>query len=253
MSNKLKERISYTLADSYYKKWYKRWWGIIVIFLTILLILFVIYLTFLVFRDLNYFKQGKMYDRDTGTWFTEEQFKINQKDLADLISDDDPWLGTEEPFVTIIAYESFGCPVCKEEQPEISKLISNFSSLIRFIPKDFPNEGMHENVLNAHLAANCANEQGRYWDYRDILYKNQDDFTKTNLKVLAKDMGLNEGEFDLCLDDEVYAKEVRQDFASGVELDVIGTPSYFVNGTLIAGSLTYEKWQGIIGYILNNL
>ena len=66
-------------------------------------------------------------------------------------------------------------------------------------------------------------------------------------------MGLNEGEFDLCLDDEVYAKEVRQDFASGVELDVIGTPSYFVNGTLIAGSLTYEKWQGIIGYILNNL
>jgi protein-disulfide isomerase len=253
MSNKLKEKISSALAGSYYKKWYKRWWGIIIIFLIILLIIFVIYLTFLVVKDLNYFKQGKIYDKETAIWFTEDQFKMNQKDLADLMTDDDPWLGAEEPFVTIMAYESFGCPVCKDEQPEINKMISKFNPLVRFIVKDFPNEGMHENVFNAHLAANCANEQGKYWDYRDMLFENQDNFTKSNLKLLAEDLGLNEGEFKLCLDDEVYAKEIRQDFASGVELGVIGTPGYFINGTLISGSLTYEKWQGIIGYILNNL
>ena len=252
MGNKLKERISSALAGSYYKKWHKRWWGIILIFFIIMIIIFILFIAFLVVRDLNYFKQGKFYDKETNLWFTEQEFKTQQKDVADLMTEDDPWLGTEEPFVSILAYDSFGCPVCKEEQPEIKKMITNFSSLVRFIPKDFPTEGMHKDVLNAHLAANCANEQGKYWEYRDVLFLNQDDFTKNNLKVLAKNLGLNIDEFNYCLNEEKFIQEVRQDFATGAQLGVIGTPSYIVNGTLISGSLTYDKWRKIISYILNN-
>jgi protein-disulfide isomerase len=112
--------------------------------------------------------------------------------------------------------------------------------------------------MNAHLAASCANEQGKYWEFRDLLYANQateenpEYFSKENLSELSKQAGINNAQFKKCLDSEKYLQEIRQDVASGYNVKVVGTPSYIVNGSLIEGEIKYPVWEQIIGYIIKN-
>jgi protein-disulfide isomerase len=186
------------------------------------------------------------------------EFEDSQEKILDSITDDDPWLGAEEPVVYIVAYESFVCPYCQDNQEDIKQLIAKFGPLVRFVSKDFPTEGLHPNVLNAHLAATCANEQGKYWEYRDLLYanpatdENPQNFAKDTLVELSKQIGLNNSQFKKCLDEEKYLQEIKQDVASGYNVKVVGTPSYIINGSLIEGQIKYPVWEKIIGYILKN-
>ena len=130
-------------------------------------------------------------------------------------------------------------------------MINKFGNIVRFISKDFPTEGLHPNVFKAHLAASCANDQGSYWEYRNLLFKDQNNFTESNLKYLANNLGLNLEDFSVCLEDEKFSKEIRQDYSNGVQVGVVGTPSYLVNGELIPGAITYDIWEEIIALIIN--
>ena len=185
------------------------------------------------------------------SWISQDQFVANQKLVAEVVTEDDPWLGATEPLVFIVAYESLACPFCKADQPEIKKMLAEFGGVVRFVTKDFPTEGLHPDVFSAHLAAGCANEQGKYWEYRDLLFANQGNFKNDNLKKLAGQLGLNSRDFNQCLDQDKYNQEIRQDYASGVQVGAIGTPSYVVNGNLIPGSISFDMWKKIIAFILS--
>ena len=243
---KIQSRIDQTKVKSYFKSWYKRWWGRIVLILIFLAILFSIYFAWMFLNHLSHFNQGDIFDKASGTWVTAEQYQTSQKDAGQLMTEDDPWLGTDQPLIYILAYESFDCPYCKENQADIKLMMAKFSSLVRFIFKDFPTES----AFMAHLAANCAQEQEGFWEYHDILFANQGNFSKTELKQYAADLGLDTNQFDACLDSEKYSQEIRQDYAQGVNLDVVGTPSYIVNGQLVPGAINLALWEEIIGFIL---
>lgn len=251
VETKIKARMEDAVVKSYYKPWYKRWWGSVFMVAVGLLIVALVYFGFLTFNSIRHIQRGEIYNPEANLWMTPEQLADSQKLAADLLSDNDPWLGAEQPLVNIVAFEDFGCPFCQENQPDIKKMIGKFGSIIRFTVKDFPNEGLHQGAFDAHLAAGCANDQGRFWEYRDLLYKNQGDgFTRSQLKDLAKSLGLDMLQFNDCLDTDKHNQEVRQDYAAGVNMEVAGTPSYVVNGSLIPGEITYDKWEQIIGFIV---
>lgn len=257
LNTRIKQRLADAVVNSYYKVWHKRWWGRLLIILLVLISLAFMYLFYLVVQNISHLQKGDIYNKESRVWITPEQWRQSQQATTELLTDDDPWLGSEEPLVYVVAYESFGCPFCKDNQSDIKKLLQKFSPIVRFIVKDFPTEGMHPNVLNAHLAAGCANEQGKYWEYRDVLYANQattenpENFSKNNLNQLAKQVGMNMQQFELCLNQEKYNQEIRQDYASGVQAGAVGTPSYLINGNLIPGEIKFEVWEKIIAYIIN--
>lgn len=254
----MKRRLSQVVNKSYYKHWYKRWWGLAIIIFLILATASVVYLLVMIADNVRHIKNGDYKIAGSSTWLTKTQFEEGKEKILKSITDDDPWLGAEEPIIYIVAYESFGCPYSKDNQTDIKQVMAKFGPLVRYVTKDFPTEGLHPNVLNAHLAANCANEQGKYWDYRDLLYANQatqenpDFFSKENLSTLSKQADINNAQFKKCLDDEKFIQEIRQDAASGYNVKVVGTPSYVVNGSLIEGEIKFPVWEEIIGYILKN-
>lgn len=253
----MKKRLSQAVSKSYYVPWYRRWWGRAIFVFLFLVLASVAYLLVKVGNYYGHVKNGDTYISESGTWITKAQFEEGKTKILDSITDDDPWLGAKDPVIYVVAYESFGCPFCKDNQTDIKQLIAKFGTLVRYIAKDFPTEGLHPNVMNAHLAANCANEQGKYWEYRDLLYANQateehpEYFSKDNLVTLAKQIGINSAQFKKCLDSEKYLQEIKQDVASGYNIKVVGTPSYVVNGSLIEGEIKYSVWEKIIGFILN--
>lgn len=250
LENKIKERVSDAVAKSYYKPWHKRVSGRIFLIIIALIVILSIYFAIKVSIAYYHTKKGEIYNAELGIWLTQDQYIDNQKIAADIMTDDDPWLGAENPIVNVIVYESFACPFCQADQEILKRVMEKFAVVLRMTIRDYPTEGIHPGVFEAHLAAACANEQDVYWDYRDILFANQGSFDKKNLKLLAKNLGINISQFDKCLDDEKYASEIRQDYSEGVDLDIPGTPTYVINGAVLGGSRSYENWEEIIAYIL---
>jgi protein-disulfide isomerase len=104
----------------------------------------------------------------------------------------------------------------------------------------------------AAFAAECASEQGKFWEYHDKLFlkwlgENVGMYRKPNLKKFAVDLKLDTGRFDECLDSDKYASSIQDDIAEARQLRVPGTPTFFVNGKLLPiRSLDFEEFQRLI-------
>jgi protein-disulfide isomerase len=199
------------------------------------------------FKHIN---QGYIFNPELGIWVTYEQYQASQQSIGQIFTEDDPAQGADEPIIYIVAYESFGCPYCADNQADLKAMMEKFGSITKLVFKDFPTEGMHANVFDAHLAAGCAQDQDKFWEYHDVLFANQNDFSKGQLKQYAADLNLNMTEFNSCFDNEEHSQEIRQDYAQGVNLGAIGTPSYIINGQLVPGAIPFEVWEQIVGFIL---
>ena len=98
----------------------------------------------------------------------------------------------------------------------------------------------HPNAQKAAEAAECAGDQGKYFDMHDAIFENQASIDVSSLKGYAKTMGLDAGTFDSCLDSGEKAAEVAADMAAGSAAGVRGTPTFFVNGVKLVGAQPFQ-------------
>ena len=147
--------------------------------------------------------------------------------------------------IKIIEFSDFQCPVCKLNEPIIKEVIEKYGNDISFYYRNFPLPS-HKNSFLASLAASCVNEQDKFWEYHDLLFKNQGNFDKESLKNYALQLGLNEEQFNSCLNEEKYKNEVEQDFNEGKKAGVKGTPTFFINNKRYEGFQSLESLKGII-------
>src|SRR5262245_2127509 len=157
-----------------------------------------------------------------------------------------PSKGPEYAPVTIVKFEDFQCPFCKQFQPTIMELLSRYNGKIRLVHKDLPLDSIHPQARQAAEAARCADEQGKFWSYHDILYANYPKMSEENLKNLAREVGLDVNVFDLCLRSGKYKAAVQRDLIDGTKLGVTGTPTFFINGREISGNQPLEIFAAII-------
>jgi protein-disulfide isomerase len=112
--------------------------------------------------------------------------------------------------------------------------------------KDFPLTSIHPQAFKASEAAHCAGDQGKYWEFHDRLFANQQALQVDSLKKHAADLGLDIAAFSTCLDTGKHAGKVRSGLQAGAALGVASTPSVFINGRLVTGAQPYEAFQAII-------
>jgi protein-disulfide isomerase len=117
---------------------------------------------------------------------------------------------------------------------------------VRFVWKDFPLTSIHPQAFKASEAAHCAGDQGKYWEYHDRLFANQQALQVDALKKHAADLGLEPTAFAACLDSGKYTGRVRSGLEAGTQLGVGSTPSIFINGRLLTGAQPYEAFQAVI-------
>lgn len=140
-------------------------------------------------------------------------------------------LGAEN---VIVEFFDFECPACAAAAPGIDNLVNERDDVVLYYGH-FPLTNIHDNALNAAETSACANEQGMFWEYHDLLFNNQRNLDEPALKGYAVQLGLDEEEFNECLDSDEYLGVVQEDFEAAQELGVGGTPSFFVNGELVLG------------------
>lgn len=147
--------------------------------------------------------------------------------------DDDPAFGPVAAPATIVMFSDFQCPACARTHPELKRVIAEYKDKVRFVVRDFPLENAHPNAFEAALAANAAHRQGKFVEYIEILYRNQEALDGASLRKYAEELKLDLAKFEAAIADPAAAAEVRKDQAEGRSYGVAGTPTIFVNGVKV--------------------
>ena len=158
----------------------------------------------------------------------------------------EPFKGPEKAPVTIIKFEDFHCPFCKQVQPTVNELLSRYNGKLRLVHKDFPLETIHPQAHQAAEAARCAYEEGKFWEFHDKLYANAPKASPEDLKAYAKELGLNQSSFEKCLTSGKSKHAVQRDLDEGTALSLTGTPMFFINGRELSGAQPLEAFTAII-------
>ena len=167
--------------------------------------------------------------------------------------DDDPVMGSEDAPVTIVEFSDFQCPFCARFFSQTLPLIEKDyidSGKVKLVYRDFP-LSFHQNAQKAAEASECADEQGKFWEYHDKMFENQNALDTTSLKKYAEDLGLDTAEFNDCLDSGQMASKVQNDVNDGQKYGVTGTPTFFINGIKVVGAQPYSAFHEVINQELN--
>ena len=159
--------------------------------------------------------------------------------------DDDPSRGPLDAPVVVIEFSDFQCYYCGVFAREtLHPLLELYGDQIRFVYRDFVFYGPVS--LQAAVAAECANEQNAFWSYHDLLFEFQDELSRDRMVDLARSIGLDMDQFSACLENPVMEDEVKADTEDGLRLDVLGTPTFFINGRILVGAAPLETFATMI-------
>ena len=165
---------------------------------------------------------------------------------AELSVTGEPFKGPENAPVTIVKFEDFHCPFCRQVQPTLTELLSRYNGKVRLVHKDLPLDSIHPRARPAAEAARCADDQGKFWSYHDKLYANSPKASTEDLKSYAKELGLKVEAFDRCVESGKYKAVVQKDLNEGAQLGLTATPVFFINGREISGAQPLEAFTAII-------
>ncbi len=171
---------------------------------------------------------------------------------ASVSTEDAPARGPAAAPVTIVKFEDFHCPFCRRAHATLQTLQTRYGDKLRIIHKDMPLEGLHPGATRSHVAARCAGEEGKFWEYQDKLYEIPPKPTPEKLKGVAQELGLDAAAFDTCLAAGKYDAAIEKDFTEGEALGVTGTPAFFINGRPLRGAQPVENFVRVIEQELSN-
>jgi protein-disulfide isomerase len=144
-----------------------------------------------------------------------------------------PAFGPADAKVTIVEFSDFQCPFCSRAATAVHTVKEKYSDKVRFVFRQFP-LSFHQNAHLSAEAALAANAQGKFWEFHDKAFANQQKLDRASLEGYAKDIGLNVAEFKKALDDKTYAPTVDAELKLGEEVAVDGTPTMFLNGKRVS-------------------
>lgn len=165
--------------------------------------------------------------------------------LDNLIRAHSPIFGNPEATTKMIMFVDFSCPYSQATYAGFEAVRARYEPAIQFVYKYFTFENEFTDGFDAALAAACANDQNKFWEYYQLLFENKI-LDREALQNYASSLELEMNDFRSCLNSEKYRSQIEQDFQDGLNIGVIGTPSYLINRKLITGTLTPEKWDEII-------
>lgn len=149
--------------------------------------------------------------------------------------------GSPQAQVLVEEFADYQCPACGSAYPVLKKLKEKYGERVQWKYYNFPLISIHPYAFNAALAAECANDQGKFWEYHNKLYENQTKLAKSNLYSYAADLGLNEDTFKACVQSRAKASLIQEDMALGESRKVDSTPTIFINGVLLTNWTTIES------------
>ncbi len=147
--------------------------------------------------------------------------------------------------VTIVEFSEFQCPFCSRALPTVDQILKEYPNDVRVVFKHNP-LSFHKDAPLASEASYAAGEQGKFWEYHDVLFKNQKKLKRADLDGYAEQLGLDMTKFKEALDSGKFKKEIQKDQALANKIGARGTPNFFVNGIKVVGAKPFPEFKKII-------
>ena len=165
---------------------------------------------------------------------------------ARIAIDGAPVLGVAAAPVTIVEFSDFYCPYCRNVVPVLGQVRARYGDKVRLVYKNLPLEDLHPGATRAAEAAQCAHEQGKFWDFHDRLFTEPPSAEDTTFTTWARELGLDVSRFEQCLRTGRTKPIVEKDVAEALALGANFTPAFFVNGRLLSGAQPLEAFVRLI-------
>lgn len=187
--------------------------------------------------------QANTNETDTATADGE----IKQVKRYPVPEDGDPAYGPADAPITIIEFSDFQCPYCQKWHNEVwNKLKVEYPTEIRLVYRDFPLYSIHPDAASAANAAECSNEQNKYWEFHNLLLSGSEGFGEGAYQSYASSLKMDMASFQQCMDENRYESEVTADFEYASSIGIQSTPTFFVNGVALIGAQPYEVFKEVI-------
>ena len=161
--------------------------------------------------------------------------------------------GPSDASVTIIEFSDYQCPYCSRAESVVKQVLERYPDQVRFVYRHLPLESIHPQARAAAEAAVCAEDQGRFWEYHELLFANQQAISAAKLSELAEQVGLDEEAFASCTADDSTRQRVQRDISDAGAAGASGTPAFFVNGIPLSGVQPLEEFVELIDSELTRL
>jgi len=157
-----------------------------------------------------------------------------------------PFKGGENASIVIEEFADFQCPACGQAYSAVHPLQEQYGDKVKWKFMHFPLTQVHPYAFNAAMAAECANDQGKFWEMHDKMFENQRNLNRSNLKKFAEEVGLDMELYNACFKSRAKSDQVNSDVAEAKKRDVNSTPTFYVNGQKI------QNW-GQLGSLIDTL
>ncbi len=157
-----------------------------------------------------------------------------------------PAKGPDDAAVTIVEFSDFECPFCKRVVPTIDQIVAKYPTQVRFVFRNLPLNNIHPRAQAAAEAAACADNQGSFWDYHDLIFANPKALSDADLEGHASQLGLDMQAFRQCVQNRETRPIVDADLATAESLGISGTPSFLINGIPLHGAQSLAAFSEVI-------
>lgn len=164
---------------------------------------------------------------------------LTPEKMTKIAADDAPSFGPKDAKVVLVEFSDFQCPYCSAAAKATKQIKEKYGDKVRFVFRQFPLP-FHQDAHPASQAALFAHEQGKFWEFHDLLFENQRALTREDLEKYADQLKLDKAKFKKALDEKTYAAKVDADMKLGEEVVVQGTPTLFLNGARVANPTDFE-------------
>ena len=154
--------------------------------------------------------------------------------------------GPKDAPITLVEFTDFQCPFCSKAVATVKEVMRQYPGKVRWVFRDFPIASLHPNAPKAAEAARCAGEQGKFWEYHDLLFDSQNQTTTADFKRFAEQLKLDPKGFGQCLDTGKHQAAVEADVQDGARLGITGTPTFIINGRILVGAQPLENFKKVI-------
>ena len=249
LQQQLSERLKYAAMKARHQEvlrpWYKKWWGVIILIILAAILIFLIYSSLYIINKTRKIMAGE------NIALSAEEIRTYKNNING--DGTNYFIGNSVPQATIIEFGDFACPYSKESAPVIKKLAEEYRSQIKVVWRDYLR---NNDSIDLAMTARCAGEQGKFWEMHDKLFENQDNLTTNDsaradkLITLATGLNLDITKFKLCLSNQTYLDQIKKDYEDGNKLEIVGTPSWFVNNYPFYGTVSEQKFRELINGII---
>jgi len=161
-----------------------------------------------------------------------------------------PSYGAEQPTVSIIVFSDFQCSACKTLASSLDVVAKTYPDDVKIIWKDLPNESTHPLSTPASIAAHCANEQGAFWPYHDLLFDRQTYLSESQFPLIAQELELDTDKFSSCFEARNTLPIVKKDYEEGIALGLSSTPTMYINDEVVIGAVTTQEILDLVDELL---